>query len=57
MGLGTAVGSLLISLGLTFIIFTSFTSDLMHQEQQALNMAMTNVEKNVGQSKSSVDGN
>lgn len=43
--LGTSVGSLLISLGLTFIIFTSFTSDLMHQEQQALNMAMTNVEK------------
>lgn len=45
--LGTAVGSLLISILLIVIIFSSFTQDLMRQERQTLSTTMTSVSEQI----------
>lgn len=50
--LGTALGALLIFALLTFVLFQSFTSDLLKREQSSVNRSLVSVEKRLASSDS-----
>ena len=47
--LGTAVGSLLISLVVVTVLFGSFTRDLLHQERRALKDNLVTISRQLGE--------
>lgn len=49
--LGTAIGALLIFALLTFVLFQSFTSDLLKREQTSVNQSLVSVERRLSDSR------
>ncbi|MDO4855470.1 MAG: HAMP domain-containing histidine kinase [Limosilactobacillus gorillae] len=51
--LGTALGSLIISLVVIMVLFSSFTQDLLSQERQTLTQSLVTISQKLGKSTSS----
>ena len=51
--LGTALGSLIISLAVVMVLFSSFTQDLLGQERQTLTQSLMAISQKLGQASES----